>query len=93
MQVLVFATEGPDPSGVAGSPFVAIPNSAVSVLPAHPHGRQWTYFATMAADDGMLCLARSLQPDLERKGHAIFDYANPVGLRGRRAADALLVDD
>jgi hypothetical protein len=92
MQVLVFATEGLEPGGVAASPFVAIPDSAVAVLPVHPQGRQWSYFATMAADDGMLRLVSSLERDLESKGHVIFAYPSAVGVRVQRAKDAVQAD-
>ena len=74
MYVLVFATERPS-SGVSGSPFVAIPDSASASLPKHPQGLHWSYFATMAADDVMLSLANdSLTAELQARGHFIWQF-------------------
>jgi hypothetical protein len=74
MHVLVFATERAG-TAIAGSPFVAIPDRAEAALPQHPDGLQWTYFATMAAEDVMLSVASdTLQREIEAKGHFIWTF-------------------
>ena len=74
MHVLVFATDQPT-TGTSGSPFVAIPDSASAALTPHPQGLQWTYFATMAADDVMLSLANDkLSSELQANGYFIWQF-------------------
>jgi hypothetical protein len=72
MRILVFATTVSE-DGDRTDPYVAIPDTPLAFLPAHPQARVWSYFVTTTTDDVFL-LTRKAEAEsaINAKGYFVF---------------------